>query len=226
MNQTKSRQFDLLVFDWDGTLFDSIALIVRCIQLACRDVGVPIPDDNASRGVIGLSLMSAMERIVPGLTQKQYVALVDRYRFHYFAAQHEVILYQGTRELLEKCRDEGYMLAVATGKGRRGLDEALKSVGIAQLFDATRTAEETASKPDPLMLNELMEELATSRKRTLMVGDTTHDIQMAINAGVTSVGISHGAQETAVLSVYTRAQGLLAIVHSIAEFGRWLGQHG
>lgn len=226
MNQIKKRQFDLLVFDWDGTLFDSIALIARCMQQACTDIGVPVPNDNSARSVIGLSLLFAMERIVPGLTQEQYAALVDRYRFHYFAAQHEVILYPGTRELLEKCRNEGYMLAVATGKGRRGLDEALKSVGMAQLFDATRTAEETASKPDPLMLNELIQELDTTPERTLMVGDTTHDIQMAVNAGVASVGISHGAHETADLSVYTSEQGLLAIVHSIAEFGRWLGQHG
>lgn len=221
-----TRQFDLLVFDWDGTLFDSISLIARCIQQACADIGVQVPDIETAKSVIGLELTKAMQHVLDGLQPEQYQQMVERYRHHYFAAQHKVVLYPGTQNFLQKYQDKGYMLAIATGKGKRGLDEALKSVGIGALFDATRTAEETTSKPDPLMLTELMTVLDTPPERTLMIGDTTHDIQMAVNAGVPSVAISHGAHQTADLSVYTPEQGMLAIVHSIGELDRWLMRNG
>lgn len=226
MNKKTDRQFDLLVFDWDGTLFDSISLIARCIQQACRDIGVEVPDVATAKSVIGLELSQAMQRVLDGLQPAQYQQMVECYRRHYFAAQHEVLLYPGAETFLQSCRDRGYMLAIATGKGKRGLDEALKSVDIGHLFDATRTAEETTSKPDPLMLNELMMVLDTPASRTLMIGDTTHDIQMAVNAGVPSVAVSHGAHEVAELSVYTPEDGMLGIVDSIQALGDWLTQNG
>ena len=224
MSQISQRPFDLLVFDWDGTLFDSTALIAQCIQDACRDLGCLIPDLSAAKRVIGLGLVDALKQVVPDLPQERYPELAARYRFHYFATQHQVTLFDGVPEFLQHCRDQGYMLAVATGKSRRGLDEALSSVGLRAMFDDTRTADETAGKPDPQMLNELMQVLDTPAARTLMVGDTTHDIQMAVNAHVPSLAVSYGAHTPTVLSSYTEAQGMLGIVHSIDEMAHWLEQ--
>lgn len=220
------RQFDLLVFDWDGTLFDSTGLIVQCIQEACHDLKVNTPTDQAARQVIGLELAIALQHAVPDLPETLYPELVERYRHHYFGRQDNVTLYEGVSEFLQNCREQGYMLAVATGKGRRGLNAALESIGLKSMFDDTRTADETASKPDPLMLNELMQVLDTPAHKTLMVGDTTHDIQMAVNAGVPSLAITHGAHSRHELSRFSNQQGLMGVVDSIAGMQAWLSQHG
>ena len=218
------RRFDLLIFDWDGTLFDSTGLIVQCIQAASQDLGLPVPSDNAARQVIGLELSIALSVAVPSLPPERNYELVERYRHHYFAKQDQVVLFQGVPEFLQKCRNEGYMLAVATGKGRRGLDAALKSIGMERMFDDTRTADETASKPDPQMLHELVQVLDTPIERALMVGDTSHDIQMAVNARMPSLGVTHGAHTIQTLSQFTPEQGMLGLVHSIAEMEQWLQQ--
>jgi phosphoglycolate phosphatase len=218
---TGPRQFDLIVFDWDGTLFDSTGLITRCIQAACRDVGVTVPGDREASYVIGMGLVEALTHAAPELPRERYKELADRYRHHYFAKQHEIVMFDGTLPMLHDLKARHHWLGVATGKSRRGLDEALRSVELQGLFDATRTADETASKPDPRMLLELMREFGIEPERTLMIGDTTHDLQLAANAGTASVAVSYGAHAPDLL------QGLAPrhVAHSVAELGDWLFEH-
>jgi phosphoglycolate phosphatase len=212
------RRFDLIAFDWDGTLFDSTALIARCIQAACADVGAPVPSSRDASFVIGLGLNDALQHAAPTLPRERHRELADRYRFHYFAKQHEVLMFEGVLAMLGDLKARRHRLAVATGKSRRGLDEALKSAQLAGMFEATRTADETASKPHPRMLLELMDELGTSPQRTLMIGDTTHDLQLAANAGTPSIAVSYGAHEHAEFDAFAP----LAVAHSVAELHRWL----
>jgi phosphoglycolate phosphatase len=218
---TRPRRFDLIVFDWDGTLFDSTALITRCIQSACADVGVAVPSDHDASYVIGMGLVEALQHAAPGLPRERYPELGNRYRHHYFAAQHEVVLFDGTLEMLQALRARHHWLGVATGKSRRGLDEALTAVQIAHLFDGTRTADETAPKPAPQMLLELMREFGVEPDRTLMVGDTTHDLQLAANAGTASVAVGYGAHEAAAFA----AHAPLHVAHSMRELHEWLLRH-
>ena len=217
----RPRRFDLVVFDWDGTLFDSTALIVRCIQAACRDLGIAVPSEQQAAYVIGLGLHDALQHAVPGLPRERYPELGQRYRHHYFASQHELVLFAGTLEMLHALKARNHWLAVATGKSRRGLDEALQTAQLKGLFDGTRTADETAGKPNPLMLQQLMREFGAEPQRTLMIGDTTHDLQMAVNAGTASVGVSFGAHDHATFADL----GPLHVAHSTAELARWLADH-
>jgi phosphoglycolate phosphatase len=213
--------FDLIVFDWDGTLFDSTALIVRCIQNACEDVGAPRPSDLQAAYVIGLGLADALRHVAPGLPPDRYPALGARYRHHYVASQHELSLFPGTLDMLHALKAREHRLAVATGKGRRGLDDALAHAQLHGLFDSTRTADETASKPDPRMLVELMDELGIAPERTLMIGDTTHDLQLARNAGTASVAVSFGAHEHDSFAAFAPRH----VAHSTRELHEWLLSH-
>ena len=217
----RQRQFDLIVFDWDGTLFDSTLLIVRCIQAACRDIEVPVPSDEAAAYVIGLGLHDALQHAVPGLPPARHPELGMRYRHHYIARQHELLLFPGTLAMLQALKARQHWLAVATGKHRKGLDDALAHSQLGVLFDATRTADETAGKPHPLMLQQLMAEMGVSPERTLMIGDTTHDLQLAINAGTPRVAVSYGAHEAEVFDAY----GPLHVAHSTADLHAWLLEH-
>ncbi|MEN9417706.1 MAG: hypothetical protein RI988_1326 [Pseudomonadota bacterium] len=217
-----TRRFDLIAFDWDGTLFDSTALIVRCIQAACRDVGTAVPSDEQAAYVIGLGLRDALLHAAPDFPPERYAELGNAYRRHYFAAQHEVVLFEGTLQMLHALRERSHLLAVATGKSRRGLDEALGTTQLKGLFDATRTADETASKPDPLMLHELMAELGVRPERTLMIGDTTHDLEMAGRAGVAGLGVSYGAHDHEAFG----AHAPVFVAHSTRELHDWLVVHG
>jgi phosphoglycolate phosphatase len=219
---TSPRNFDLVVFDWDGTLFDSTALITRCIQAACADVGVAVPSDTQASYVIGMGLIEALQHAAPGLPRERYPELGARYRHHYTARQHEVMFFDGTLAMLEALKARGHLLAVATGKSRRGLDDALGTSALRGLFDATRTADETASKPDPRMLHELMNDLVVGPERTLMIGDTTHDLQLAANAGVASVGVSYGAHDHSAFAAFAP----LHVAHSMTELNDWLARHG
>jgi len=188
-----SRQFDLIAFDWDGTLFDSTAIITRCIQDAVRDVGGVVPNDQNAAYVIGLGLMQALAHAAPDVPSERYPELGARYRHHYLARQNDISLFDGVLPMLADLKAQQYFLTVATGKSRRGLDTALQAAELQSLFDGSRTVDETASKPDPRMLLELMLEFGVPPERTLMIGDTTHDLQMATNAGCASVGVSYGA---------------------------------
>ncbi|GAB4397705.1 MAG: HAD-IA family hydrolase [Rhodoferax sp.] len=217
----KLRRFDLLAFDWDGTLFDSTAIIARCIQAAVRDVGAPEPSLAQATYVIGMGLMQALAHAAPSVPPSQYPLLAERYRHHYFAIQHEISLFDGVLPMLQSLKARGHLLAVATGKSRRGLDEALASSTLHGMFDASRTADQTASKPDPLMLHELMAELDVPPQRTLMIGDTTHDLQMARNAGCACVAVSYGAHEPDGLAAFEP----LAVLHSAPALHEWLLAH-
>lgn len=218
---TRLRRFDLIAFDWDGTLFDSTALIVRSIQNACRDIGVPVPSDAQAAYVIGLGLHDALQHAVPGLPAARYPELGRRYRHHYLASQQDISLFQGTLEMLQALKGRQHWLAVATGKSRQGLNEALAHTDLRGLFDASRTADETRSKPHPQMLQELMAEFGVSPARTLMIGDTTHDLQMAVNAGVAAVGVSFGAHDHAAFEPLHP----LFVAHDTAALHQWLLDH-
>ena len=212
----------LIAFDWDGTLFDSTKIIVRCIQAAVRDVGGTVPTDQEAGYVIGLGLMQALAHAAPDVPPEKYPQLGERYRHHYNAHYDDLSLFEGVLPLLDVLKARGHLLAVATGKSRRGLDEVLRSVELKGVFDGSRTADETAGKPDPCMLHELMAEFGVAPGRVLMVGDTTHDLQMAINAGCSSVGVSYGANEPATFAVL----GPRHVAHSVQELHNWLLAHG
>jgi phosphoglycolate phosphatase len=187
------KRFDLLVFDWDGTLMDSTAVIVASLQAACADLGLPVPPDERAQHIIGLGLYDAMMHVLPGLAPAEYPRVVERYGHHFRLRDPATPLFAGAEELLRELHAAGHRLAIATGKSRRGLDRALEKTGLAPLFHATRCGEESATKPQPGMLIDLMAMLGAAPDRTLMIGDTTHDLQMAINAGVASVAAAYGA---------------------------------
>lgn len=187
------KQFDLLVFDWDGTLMDSTATIVKCIQSAARDLGLAVPSDAAAAHVIGLGLSEAMHAVMPDIEPALFPRMVERYRYHYLTKDHELVLFKGVREMLEDLSQQGYFLAVATGKSRVGLNRSLDAARLLSTFDATRCADETFSKPHPAMLQELTRELGQDMRRTVMIGDTTHDLLMANNAGASGIGVEYGA---------------------------------
>ena len=214
----RPRQFDLIAFDWDGTLFDSTKIIVRCIQRAVADVGGTVPGDREAAYVIGMGLMEALAHAAPDVPKARYPELGARYRVHYLAHQDDLILFEGVLPMLEALRERGHRLAVATGKSRRGLDDALATAELQGMFDGSRTADETAGKPHPRMLHELMEEFGTPPERTLMIGDTTHDLQMAVNAGCASVGVSYGAHETSGFAVLAPRH----VAHSVTDLHTWL----
>ncbi|MGP1629408.1 MAG: HAD family hydrolase [Giesbergeria sp.] len=216
-----ARRFDLVAFDWDGTLFDSTAIIVRCIQDAVCDVGGERPSDLAASYVIGMALSQALAHAAPDVPPEKYPELGNRYRYHYARHQDDLILFEGVLPLLEQLRARGHLLAVATGKSRRGLDEALHSVALRGMFDGSRTADETAGKPHPLMLLELMAEFDVPAERVLMVGDTTHDLQMALSAGCASVAVSYGAHESSAFAAFSP----LYVAQSVAELAAWMEQN-
>ena len=217
----RARQFDLIAFDWDGTLFDSTALITRCIQAAVVDVGGEPPSREAASYVIGMGLMQALAHAAPDVPPEKYPELGQRYRYHYIAQQHELSLFEGVLPLLAELKQRHHWLTVATGKSRQGLNEVLHTVELQGVFDGSRTADETAGKPHPRMLHELMREFGVSPERTLMIGDTTHDLQMAVNAGCASVGVSYGAHEPANFAVLNP----LHVAHSVRELHDWLNAH-
>ena len=215
------RAFDLIAFDWDGTLFDSTGIITRCIQAAVVDLGGRKPSDQDASYVIGLGLMQALAHAAPDIPPSKYAELGARYKHHYAAHLNDISLFDGILPLLADLKARNYVLTVATGKSRRGLDEALKSSELQGLFDASRTADETAGKPHPLMLQELMQEFGVAAHRVLMVGDTTHDLQMALNAGCSSVGVSYGAHEP---SAFAELKPLF-VAHTVPELHAWFTSH-
>ena len=218
---TRPRRFDLIAFDWDGTLYDSTGLITRCIQQACRDLGLDIPSDTDAAYVIGLGLSDALRHAAPGLAPERYPELGRRYREHYFACQDELVLFEGTLAMLHALKARQHRLAVATGKSRRGLDEALATAQMQGIFDGSRTADETASKPHPMMLLDLMRQFGVEPERTLMVGDTTHDLRMARNAGVACVGVGFGAHGFESFAEFAP----LMVAHDMRELHDWLLAH-
>ncbi len=218
MPTDRARRFDLIAFDWDGTLCDSTAIIVRCIQAAVCDVGGAMPSDEAASYVIGMGLMQALAHAAPDVPRERYAELGNRYRYHYLQHQNDLSLFAGVMPLLGALRDRGHLLTVATGKSRRGLNEALHTAQLRGMFDGSRTADETAGKPHPLMLHELMAEFDVAPERVLMIGDTTHDLQMAQAAGCASVGVGYGAHPTDDFARYAP----LFVADSVADLHAWL----
>ncbi|MBF6631136.1 MAG: HAD-IA family hydrolase [Comamonas sp.] len=217
-----ARRFDLIAFDWDGTLFDSTAAITRSIQLAVADVGGTVPTDAQASYVIGMALLPALAHAAPDVPAAKYTDLANRYRYHYLKQQEQITLFQGVLPMLQSLRERGHWLAVATGKSRRGLNEALQHADLRGMFDSSRTADETAGKPHPLMLQELMAELDVAPERLLMIGDTTHDLLMAQNAGCASVGVAYGAHDAAGFAVCAP----LHVARDVADLQEWLHANG
>jgi phosphoglycolate phosphatase len=216
-----TRQFDLIAFDWDGTLFDSTAIITRSIQSAVRDVGGTVPSQQQASYVIGMGLMQALAHAAPDVPQDRYPQLGERYKHYYEQHQDDISLFDGVLPMLTELKQREHWLSVATGKSRNGLNVALRAVALQGLFDGSRTADETAGKPSPLMLQELMAEFGVDPHRTLMIGDTTHDLQMALNAGCASVAVSYGAHEPAAFDTLRP----LFVAHSVPELHDWLLGH-
>lgn len=217
----RPRRYRLLVFDWDGTLADSTTIIAQALQSACRDVGEPVPDDASARFVIGLGLADALAHVAPALPVERHRELSARYRDHYLARDPEIPLFAGARELIDELRAHGFLLGVATGKSRVGLDRALAANGLGACFDATRCADEGRPKPHPDMLENLMARLGVAPAGTLMIGDTTHDLELARAAGVDALAVAYGAHARDGLA----AAKPLATLHSIAELRAWLDRN-
>ena len=211
-------KYELVVFDWDGTLLDSAGAIVRAIQSSCRDLGLPVPEESRARHVIGLGLVDAMRHAVPELAPDRYQAMVDRYRFHYLSGDHQLTLFDGVPEMLERLKRDGHVLTVATGKSRAGLERALDHSGLRPLFQASRCADECHSKPHPQMLDELMAEFGMTQATTIMIGDTSHDLLMARNAGVDALAVTYGAHSHDHLLDHKP----VACLHSVSELSQWL----
>ncbi|MBI1907313.1 MAG: HAD-IA family hydrolase [Rhodocyclales bacterium] len=215
------HNYDLIVFDWDGTLMDSAGAIVHAILAACRDLGLPEPTEERARYVIGLGLADALAHAVPELSEDAYPEMVARYRHHYLSSDHQLVLFPGVFAMIEQLAGSGRMLGVATGKSRVGLNRALGHSGLGPFFRSTRCADECFSKPHPAMLHEIMDELGVVPERTLMVGDTTHDLDMASNAGVAGLGVSFGAHAPEALA----QTSAVAVVDTPAALAAWLSAH-
>lgn len=216
------RRYRLIVFDWDGTLADSTAPIAAAIRAACVAVGRPMPSESDARYVIGLGLSDALSHVAPGLSPDEQRQLAAHYRRHYLDREPTIPLFQGAAQLLADLDAAGFLLAVATGKTRAGLDRAIAKNGLAGRFHATRCADEGFPKPHPDMLLTLMDRLAADPRDTLMIGDTTHDLQLAANAGTASVAVSYGAHAADALG----GLGPRHIAASVEELEHWLLRHG
>lgn len=213
------KDFDLLVFDWDGTLMDSEAHIVDCLRVAMEAVDAEFRPDDHLRQVIGLGLPEAIASLLPEHEEWVHRQAVQAFRTEFLSNKPVPSrLFDGARELLHQLQEQGYMLAVATGKSRSGLDKVLKETDLEPIFAATRTADETFSKPHPQMLEEILVDLDTEPHRALVIGDTEFDLQMAQNARVPAVGVSYGVHSRERLN----SANPLAIFDEIAELGHWL----
>jgi phosphoglycolate phosphatase len=210
--------YDLVVFDWDGTLIDSTGMIARSLQDACRDVGAPVPTRDEALFVIGLNLADTFRRVVPELDEAGRTRLAERYRHHFLAREHEAPLYAGVPEMLADLHARNRRMAVATGKARRGLERALDTTGLRGWFEATRCADEGFAKPHPDMLLMLLDLTGVEPRRAVMIGDTTHDLELAANAGIDAVAVSYGAHPEALLAT----RPALARCASVAELRQWL----
>ena len=214
--------YDLIVFDWDGTLMDSTRLISRSLQNACSDVGIAVPSDSDALFVIGLGLADTLKHVAPGLDEERQGRLADRYRHHFLALEgHGAPLYDGVAEMLSDLHGRGRRLAVATGKARRGLERVLDSSGLRPWFEATRCADEGFAKPHPDMLLMLLDITGVEPRRAVMVGDTTHDLELAANAGIDAIAVSYGAHDAALLAT----RPARARCASVADLHRWLTTH-
>lgn len=217
-----ARPFELLVFDWDGTLMDSAAAIAESLQAACSELALPVPSTEQSRYVIGLGLTDAMKHILPDLPAADYPKVVDRYRVHFLRRDGGTTLFPGAADMIRELHAAGFMLAVATGKSRRGLDRALKATAMTEYFHVTRCADEGFAKPHPGMLEAVMDSLAVPSEAAVMIGDTTHDLEMANAARVAAVAVTYGAHPRAALA----ACNPMRMVDEVSGLRAWLLPQG
>lgn len=213
-----SKRFDLIVFDWDGTLANSTQIIVDSIRKGAIEIGLDDPGQEAASSIIGLGLREAIHQLFGEVHQEQVQQMAARYNVHYNAQQDNVVLFDQAYETIDRLSQQGYMLGVATGKGRRGLNHALEHSGLGGFMHGTRCVDECHSKPHPQMLLELMDEFGVEPERTLMVGDTSFDLQMAQNAKVSSLGVTYGAHPLERLLPHSP----LAHFNDFATLSRWL----
>lgn len=214
-----ANAFRLLIFDWDGTLMDSIGTIVACTQAAVRELGLRAVSDDTIRGLVGLGLRETVEVLSPGSDEQMCGRILEGYRKHWFATYRDMsLLFNGVRDMLRDLGAEGYLLAVATGKSRRGLDYALEQTGLHEIFHATRTADETFSKPHPQMLLDILDQLGVPAREAVMVGDTTYDLEMARGARMDAVGVCSGGHSREELE----RLGPLACLDQVVDLAPWL----
>ena len=212
------KQYEAVIFDWDGTLMDSTHSIVESIQLAAADIGLPVPSAEQASWMIGLSLNVGLYKAVPELTEEQLQPFMERYTHHFFQRDQSIKLFDGVKELLGDLRQREVPICVATGKRREGLDRVLQAVDLTHYFNTTRCADETQSKPDPQMLHEIMWELDLKPENVLMVGDTTHDVYMAHNAGMDCLAVTYGAHDVPTLVKSEPTE----IVKSVPAMRQWI----
>ena len=217
-SNVKNRDFDLIVWDWDGTIANSTGMITNAIVKAAEQVGLPTLDPIAASNIIGLGLKESIYALYGDIPTEKAQALAAQYTANYYADESEIPLFDGVKETIIELNRRGYKLAVATGKGRRGLNLALQHCGLGNYFHATRTVDECFSKPHPQMLDELMDFLVATPERTLMIGDTSYDLQMAQNAGVAAVGVTFGAQSQDKLVGYNP----IKIFNQFNDLSTWL----
>jgi phosphoglycolate phosphatase len=215
------KQFDLIVWDWDGTLADSTGMITKAVVDAAEQVGLPKLDPAAARNIIGLGLKESIHALFGDLPPDLAQKLAMQYSANYYAGESEIPLFSGAKDTIIELHRRGFKLAVATGKGRRGLNLALEHCGLGKYFHATRTMDECFSKPHPQMLDELMDILVTTPERTLMIGDTSYDMQMAKNASVQAVAVTFGAHSHDKLSSHNS----IATFHQFDDLSAWLLEH-
>ena len=213
-----SKQFDLIVWDWDGTLADSTGMITQAIVSAAAQVGLPTLDPQVASNIIGLGLKESIDMLFGDISIEKAQALARQYTANYYEGESEIPLFAGAADTIKTLNKRGFKLAVATGKGRRGLNLALEHCGLGNYFHATRTVDECFSKPHPQMLDELMDNLVTTPERTLMIGDTSYDLQMASNAGLPAVAVTYGAQSRDKLIGYDS----IAMFDQFSELSAWL----
>lgn len=216
-----TKQYDLIVWDWDGTLADSTGMITNALLKAADQVGLPALTPQAASNIIGLGLRESIQSLYGDIPVEQAQALATQYTTNYYAGESEIPLFAGAVDTIKSLHKRGFKLAVATGKGRRGLNLALEHFGLTKYFHSTRTVDECFSKPHPQMLDELMEHLVVMPERTLMIGDTSYDLQMAQNAGVSAVGVTYGAQVAEQWQHFNPVQQF----SDFAGLSRWLLDH-
>ncbi len=211
------KAYKAVIFDWDGTLMDSTQAIVNAMQAASNECALPVPDHNDVRNLIGLGMAEVLAALFPTMSQTEQQRFRSVYRTCFIRHHEQMALYSGAEALIRSMFAEGVRLAVATGKGRRGLDEQLKASGLSKYFHATRCAEESKSKPDPAMLSSLLLELDVTPEEALMVGDTEYDVLMAQAIDVPTCAITHGAHEKDRLM----ALGPTILLEDLVAFKTW-----
>jgi phosphoglycolate phosphatase len=216
--QQNKPVYKLIIFDWDGTLMDSTEIIARAIQDAAKDFDLKVPTTEEAKYVIGLGLADSMVHLFPNLSADGHKSIVDRFRIHYLEREFDSPLYPGVKSMLGRLHADGCRLAIATGKARRGLDRVLDVTGLKQYFEVTRCADEGFPKPHPDMLERILDHTGTEKHETVMIGDTTHDLELAKNAGVDAIAVTYGAHRVEALRPFKPAY----MANTAPELTAWL----